>query len=173
MNQPTNDNMNVSSFTNILLSQTQPSTPPIHTYNQELFGNPILQKSNTALRILLQNPNGISYEDECFEFKLYLEQMKSLQVDVIALSETNINWRDYSVYKHTTHHWKTTFIHSQHIPSSSTRTFNTPYQPGGCSITLCEHPTGRYHSSYSDPLSGWSVVHLNTSTSTPVTHICV
>ena len=95
-----------------------------------------------------------------------------LNVDIIALSKTNINWKNYNVYKHILQHRKTTFLHSHHITSSSSKTFDTPYQPGGCSLTLCEHTTGRFHSSVSDPLDRWSIAHLNTSTSTPVTIIC-
>ena len=172
MNPPNNNTTNDSNHNYPLLPTT---TSQLHhpTDCNHLFGHPLPQKSHTSIRILLQNPNGISHDDECFDFKLYMEQMNSLYVDIIALSETNINWKDYSVYKHTSHHRKTTFVHSQHIPSSSARTFDTPYQPGGCSLTICNHVTGRYHSSYSDPLGRWSVIHLNTSTSNPVTIICV
>ena len=149
-----------------------PSQLPQPTPSPQPFGHPITSKHPSSPRILLQNPNGISSNDDCFQYKLYMEQMKSLDVDIIALSETNINWKHYQVYKHIQLHRKTTFTHSFHIGSSSSKTFDTPYQPGGCSLTLCDHTSGRYHSSLADPLGRWSIVHLNTSTSTPVTIIC-
>ena len=140
---------NTFSPSNLFLVPSQVSQPPTLS---PTFGHPITSKPSTSIQVLLQNPNGISSTDECFEFKLYLEQMKSLDVNIIAMSETNINWKDYSVYKNTTQHHKTTFVHSHHIPSCSTKSFDTPYQPGGCSITLCDNTTGRYHSSVSDPM---------------------
>ena len=155
-----------------MMSTNNSSSPQDHHIHPTILGQPITIKHPDSVRLLLQNPNGISSEDDCFQYKLYMEQMKSLDVDIVALSETNINWRNYNVYKNIQEHRKTTFIHSHHIVSSSTKTFDTPYQPGGCSLTLCKHTTGRYHSSISDPLGRWSIVHLNTATSKPVTIIC-
>ena len=117
----------------------------LHQYNPptSTFGHPITTKHPNSIRLLLQYPNGISSNDDCFEFKLYLKQMKSLlDVDIIAMSETNINWKDYQVYKHTTQHRKTTYVHSHHVPSCSSKSFDTAYQPGGCSLTLCSNITG-------------------------------
>ena len=169
MNPSSNDDNTLSPHNTFLvpsqLSQPSPST--------KLFGDPVTTKLPTSLRLLLQNPNGITSDDDCFQYKLYLEQMKSLEVDIVALAETNLNWRSYTVFKNVQRHRHTTFSHSLQVSSSSTKTFDTSYQPGGCSLTLCEHITGHYHSSITDPMGRWSIIHLNTSSSTPVTIINV
>ena len=167
MNPLSNDDATFSPNNTFLvpsqLDQPSPST--------KTFCNPIISKLPTSVCLLLQNPNGINSDDDCFQYKLYLEQMKSLDVDIVSLTETNINWQSYYVYKNIQHHLKTTVAHSLQVSSSSTNMFDTPYQPSGCSTTLCKHVTGHYHSSVANSMGRWSIIHLNTSTSTPVTII--
>ena len=76
-----------------------------------VLGDSIYEKDPSSLRFVLQNPNGLSYQESCFEYQLCLTQMNSVSADIIMLSETNLLWKDYNIHKHTTEHRRNLFTH--------------------------------------------------------------
>ena len=126
---------------------------PAIRHNQNI-GDSVLTKDPQSIRFVLQNPNGLSYHESCFEYQLCLEQMKSISADVIMLPKTHLLWKDYQVFKQTTDHRRNIFDHSCQNTSSSKGHYNSPYQPGGTCSIITDSIVGHYHSSYNDPSLG-------------------
>lgn len=125
-------------------------------------GDVITEKPTNHLRLILQNPNGISAESDMFEFHQCLNQMKLANADIICLPETNLNWDHYKTHQTANKHQRNVFAHSKRISSNSTRTFDSSYQPGGTATILCEHIIGRFQSHSTDkPLGRWNIINLN------------
>ena len=141
-------------------------------YNQNI-GDDMIQKDPKHLRIILQNPNGISPENDLFEYEYCLQQMHSLCADVILLPESNLFWPTYSIQKSMSNHRRNIHRHSKQITSCSTKSYGSVYQPGGTCSIITGHATGRFHSSQRDEQLGrWSVMHLNQSDSSVLSIIC-
>ena len=118
----------------------------------------MIQKDPKHLRIILQNPNGISPENDLFEYEYCLQQMHSLCADVILLPESNLFWPTYSIQKSMNNHRRNIHRHSKQITSCSTKSYGSVYQPGGTCSIITGHATGRFHSSQRDEQLGrWSV----------------
>ena len=150
-------------------SSIHPSPPIPPTLST--FGDSPEHKDPTSFRIIMQNPHGISHYNECFEYHLYMDQMNNHLADVICLSETNLQWTDYSTTNICSKYRKNVFRHSKQITSNSNLTYDTPFQPGGTCTVLCNSVVGRYHNSISDPLGRWSVATINTSGNTKLSII--
>lgn len=131
------------------------------TTTNHLVGDSIEVKSPDHCRILLQNPNGLSYDNECFEYLLCLQNLRDSASDILLLSETNLDWKNYQVYKQTSAHRRSVFQHSKQVHASSPVRFDTPYQPGGVATLLTGASVGRYHSSVSDELGRWTITNLS------------
>lgn len=130
------------------------------------IGDSIDEKHENHCRVTLQNPNGLSYEHDCFEYLLCLQHMSDVSTDIFLLSETNLDWRSYQVYKSLSQHRRSLFQHSKQVTASSSIRFSTPYQPGGVATILKDHTVGRFHSSLSDDLGRWTIVNLSIRNST-------
>ena len=88
--------------------------------------------------------------------------MNSVSADVILLSETNLLWKDYNVFKQTSDHRRNLFSHPRQNTSFSTKHYGSPYQPGGTCSVLTNSIVGHYHSSPKDSLLGrWNITNLN------------
>ena len=136
-------------------------------------GDDIIDKDPSHLRIILQNPNGISCENDMFEYQYCLHQMHSLCADVILLPETNLYWPIYSIQKSMSDHRKNLHRYSKQVSSCSSLSYKTPYQPGGTCSIMTGNSTGRFHSSQRDEKLGrWSVLHLNLPGSKILSIIC-
>ena len=81
----------------------------------------ISSKEHEHIRIVLQNPNGISCENNFFEYQLLLEHMRSVDSDIILLPETNLCWSQNNVIMSTTKHQKNIFQFSKQVTSNSKR----------------------------------------------------
>ena len=137
------------------------------------IGDNISEKDPSSLRFVLQNPNGLSYNEGCFEYQLCLEQMNSVSADVILLSETNLLWKDYNVFKQTTDHRRNLFSHSRQNTCFSAKHYGSPYQPGGTCSVLMNSIVGHYHSSQKDSLLGrWNIINLNVAGGKVLSVIC-
>ena len=141
--------------------------------HNHLVGDDITHKDPNHLRIILQNPNGFSIENNLFEYEYSIQQMHSLCADVTLLPETNLFWPDYQVYTSTSAHRRHVHQHSKQVYSCSLKKYDSTYQPGGTCSIVSGHATGRVHStSKDDPLGRWSIMHLNKSNGSMLSIIC-
>ena len=137
------------------------------------IGDSILQKPSNTTRIVLQNPNGFSCENDLFSFHLALENLKSVSADVLLFPETNLQWSDYNITQSANRHRRTTFQFSKQVNSHSQLHYDTPYQPGGTTSFITDNLIGRYHSSTSDTTLGrWSVIHMTLPRNQILTIVC-
>ena len=144
-----------------------------HEHHNTHIGNPITNKHNHNIRIVLQNPNGISPDNDFFDYHLYLENMKSISSDIILFTETNLKWNDYNVFKHTTEIRCNVFRFSKQITSSSSIAYDSLYQPGGTCSIITNDMVGRHHSSSSDdPLGRWTITNITISNGQLLSIIC-
>jgi len=152
---------------------SSPSTPTISSHLQTAIGHSLHHKSPQSTRIILQNPNGFSRENDLFSFQLALENLKSASADILLFPETNLHWSNYDILKAANRHRRNTFQFSKQINSHSQLHYDTPYQPGGTTSIITDNLLGRYHSSSSDMTFGrWSVTHLNLPRNQTLTIIC-
>lgn len=137
------------------------------------IGDPIQDKNPKHIRVVLQNPNGLSAEDNLYEYLSCLYAMHTACADVILLPETNLHWSNYAVQQATYQHRMQLFHHSKQQTSCSSRVYDNAYQPGGTCSIVTNHTSGRFHSSTNDTnLGRWSITHLNISNSKILTIIC-
>ena len=138
-----------------------------------ILGDPITSKHPDSIRFVLQNPNGISTNESCFEYQLCLHQMNSVFADIILLPETNLLWKDYTIFNATTNYHRNLFTHSRQNTSFSSRHYDSPYQPGGTCSILANGIVGHYHSSTHDSILGrWNIINLNISGGRVLSIIC-
>ena len=160
----------------LIPSQVLRTSSQITTSNATLtshIGDTIHHKHNNHFRLVLQNPNGFSSENDHFSYQLCLHNMQSISADIILLPETNIQWNDYSVAAVTSRHRRDTFSFSKQISSNSTQIYDSTYQPGGTCSILVDKMVGRHHSSFSDPTLGrWTVTNLNMRRDQHLSIIC-
>jgi hypothetical protein len=83
-----------------------------------------------VLRIMFQNINGLKHLDEG-KWASIIEQIKSLQCDIICLSETCINWRSKFIKQQYHQFLSATFKNSSLIVSTIPTTHDRLYLPGG------------------------------------------
>ena len=165
-NQPTNSTPNIDPRSPTALFDTAID-------ENYVLGDSIYEKDPSSLRFVLQNPNGLSYQESCFEYQLCLAQMNSVSADVIMLSETNLLWKDYNIHKHTTEHRRNLHTHSRQNTSFSAKHYGTPYQPGGTCSILTNAIVGHYHSSQKDSILGrWNVINLNIAGGKVLSIVC-
>ena len=151
---------------------------PTHLHSQarlhnHLIGNNITSKQHENIRIVLQNPNGISSEHNFFEYQLLLENMKSVDSDIVLLPETNLCWNRYDVVMATTKHRKNTFRFSKQVTSNSQRSYSNAYQPGGTASIVTNNVVGRFHSSITDESLGrWSISNLILNNGKQLSIVC-
>ena len=160
-------------------NQQNPQTP--HTAHSSIqptlhhrpIGHSIRTKESNHFRVILQNPNGFSFENQLFEYQLCLENMKSISADILLFPETNLAWNRYDIQQLAHQYRQNTFQFSRQISSNSKHTYETPYQPGGTCSIITNKLVGRFHSSTTDPeLGRWSVITLNIRHNRKLSIIC-
>ena len=151
-----------------------PSHPQqLAAQSNHLIGHPITTKTAQHIRLVLQNPNGISSENNFFEYQLLLHHMKSVDTDIILLPETNLCWSRYNVISSTNKHRKHVFHFSKQSTSNSQRSYESSYQPGGTASIITNNVVGRFHSSLSDDSLGrWSISNLTLNNGKLLSIIC-
>ena len=151
-----------------------PSHPQqLAAQSNHLIGHPITTKTAQHIRLVLQNPNGISSENNFFEYQLLLHHMKSVDTDIILLPETNLCWSRYNVISSTNKHRKHVFHFSKQSTSNSQRSYESTYQPGGTAMIITNNVVGRFHSSLSDDSLGrWSISNLTLNSGKLLSIIC-
>ena len=148
--QHCNHTSQLSTYSLIPSQVRQPHTSSTSTESSQsstsasppLFGDSPQIKSPNSIRLILQNPNGISHYNECFEYHTCIDQMQENLADIICLTETNIQWNSYKITNQCRKYRQNIFNHSKQISSHSSKTYNSPYQPGGTCTILCNHLVG-------------------------------
>ena len=125
-------------------------------------GHRIEDKVQTGdIRVYVQNPNGVKSKGAYFDDTVALKQLKQLEVDIIALPETNCNWK----HKLTNAQWnnqvKRIWKHAK-IFNSSINSVDPAkaYNRGRVSIIVTNKWASRVVDSRTDYLGRWSWVKL-------------
>ena len=143
------------------------------------FGDPIIQKSESTIRLFFQNVKGLSSSSGSEDYRYYMSCLQSLQVDFAGLAETNTSWQHHhlrddfrNATKRTYRQHKVVFgsptIECDPIPANET------FQSGGTITLVTGHLVSRVHgASIIDPsgLGRWTGVTLVGSASTKLSII--
>ena len=135
----------------------QPKLNPIipHPDDSRWFGQKI-HPNVSSCRFLLQNPNGLDTSDNCLEFGSILQDMKKYKIDMLLLSEVNINAHNYQLVDNLRS------AASLHLNHGILNVTNTPlfphssYQPGGVLTATSNVLASRSASMKSDPAGRWT-----------------
>jgi hypothetical protein len=115
-------------------------------------------------RILFQNINGISNDSLFTDATLLHTTSSTLNVDILGLIETNIDWEKQNVRQQCKYAMRSKTPNKIQFSSylQSTANTNSTYLPGG-TLTLVHSPWSSRTSSTSDPsgMGRWSEVTLN------------
>ena len=123
------------------------TSPPISHipdhHLQNTIGHPLTNKSHITFRILGQNVNGISPRNKFTKWQELLQSTVTHEVDLLCLSETNLEWRHPHVHERLATITKQFFRHSRLSTSSSSIKFERMFKPGGTAALLTNEWTGR------------------------------
>ena len=125
------------------------------------WGNPLsLEKTDSALRLLLQNPYGINASNNYCKLDYLAHGMATYQINIACLPETNVDWKKPTVLKPCHALLRKHFKHHRLVPSTSTASAEHSYLPGGTACIVANEWTGRLAKSGPDPkgLGRWSYV---------------
>ena len=129
-----NDTTNDDDETQPVLTQQRDNLP---------FGDPLTtNKPRDTIRLFLKNINGIKNYNSWAAFDNACEYLHSLNVDIIGITETNINWNEKirsDTRQKLQKHYQTALIST----SSSTDPTKSYYQPGGTTTIITNQYTGR------------------------------
>ena len=93
-------------------------------------------KQNETCRILFSNVNGISAEKGYRDAHELGASAKELQVDVLGLAETNLDWSKLGTEEGYKNAIRRHCTRSKHAFSCSKLKFKSMYQPGGTATTV-------------------------------------
>jgi hypothetical protein len=117
-----------------------------------------IDKSTT--RFVLNNPNGVTRDGSYDHLSEYLLNLLEIGVDVIQLSEANVDWRSPREFKKCQTAVQSIFRHAKIITSSSTKRASSAKLPGGTLTIAVDNFTGRISKSGRDTKYGrWSYFH--------------
>ena len=66
---------------------------PADQHISQSYGDPVIQKPTSAIRLLFQNVKGLSTSAGKEDYRYYLDCLQTLQVDIAGLAETNTCWQ--------------------------------------------------------------------------------
>ena len=149
------------------LELPEPRIDPAHTlqldhHMQNTIGDTLHNKETTTFRILGQNANGISPRNNFSKWNEILQSTITHDVDVLCLSETNVEWRHHHVSARLEAITKKFFRHSRLTTASSSIKFERMFKPGGTATLITNEWTGRILKCESDPsgLGRWTTAML-------------
>ncbi len=144
-----------------LFTSSDRATAPLLA--NDYYGNPLGPKAEGHMRILLQNPNKISAQNDFVDFQYICQRMLAHDVDIFGLSETGIDWKQGYPRNRCVNIMKDFWPHSRLVGSTSDTLSETVVQYGGTCTAVTGKWTGRIESSGSDPhgMGRWSYVRLN------------
>ncbi len=156
-----------------LFTSSDRATAPLLA--NDYYGNPLGPKAEGHMRILLQNPNKISAQNDFVDFQYICQRMLAHDVDIFGLSETGIDWKQGYPRNRCVNIMKDFWPHSRLVGSTSDTLSETVVQYGGTCTAVTGKWTGRIESSGSDPhgMGRWSYVRLNGKNGRRVTIVTV
>jgi len=120
----------------------------------------MIPKENMITRIWYQNVNGISAKDDMSDASWIAQFAEDHDIDIMALSETNISWNNPNVKRHFMSRIKQVWPIVNILTAASTELRDTTYQPGGVSLILQGGWSGHTTNNHSDPLGRWATTTL-------------
>ncbi len=137
-----------------------------HAFDSQIFsgsyGHALEEiDSQSALRIVLQNPNGLNLKRDS-DFETCTRTCEAIGAGLICFSETNFNWKVkhlasmmVNIIRKT---WRTTAVQMSH----HSETFKSSYQPGGTLTIVTDRWVSRITSRGTDPfgMGRWSYILL-------------
>ena len=143
--------------------------------SNDYYGDPLGPKASGHLRILLQNPNKISAQNDFVDFQYICQRMLAHDVDIFGLSESGVDWKQGYPRNKCNKIMRDFWPHSRLIGSTSDIPSKEVVQFGGTCTVVTDKWTGRIESSGSDPqgLGRWSYVRLNGKNGRRVTIVTV
>jgi hypothetical protein len=141
----------------------------------DYYGSPLGPKASGHMRLLLNNPNRISAQNDFVDFQYICQRMLAYDVDIFGLSETGVNWKLGYAWNRCKQILQDFWPHSRLIGSTSDIPSKEVVQYGGTCTVVTDKWTGRIESSGSDPqgLGRWSYVRLNGKNGRRVTIVTV
>jgi hypothetical protein len=112
--------------------------------------------SCTCTRILFNNVNGIQNHTSDKDFSSIMEMTHNLQIDILALAETNLAWRNPELRYKTLNTVKRFWKQARLITSSAATQYTTNYQRGGTAIALGGRLGSRTTPNQDNGLGRWS-----------------
>jgi hypothetical protein len=121
----------------------------------------MLPKPNEWTRIMVQNTNGISIGNHG-DLVITLDQVKQMEVDVMILTETNLDTNNTKVKAMIHNDLRTTFgLGTYHLTTSaSPQQYNGFYKPGGVTGVVIGKTKGRLLESGGDYMGRWVYIRL-------------
>jgi hypothetical protein len=128
------------------------------------IGNLITSKLPTSFRLFLKNVNGIYKANSREEWKIFSKHASTLKLDVVCMTETNLNWNQKLQYNAQSLSQRNTKNCQLSVSSNNTNGFGY-YQPGGTATAILGNATGRITSKIIDKSSmgRWSGFKLHTN----------
>jgi hypothetical protein len=127
-------------------------------------GNLVTSKAPTSFRLFLKNVNGIYKANSWEEWKIFSKHASTLKLDVVCMTETNLNWN--AKLQHSAQSLAQRTVKNCQMSTSSniTRGFGY-YQPGGTTASIMGNATGRITSKIMDSstMGRWSGFRLHTN----------
>ncbi len=124
-------------------------------------------------RLAYQNPNGISTDTDYADVDEICQFAHDYKVDGLGLAGTDLDWNHREVEKQVKRKITRFFPHNVLATSSSAKSYDSPYQPGGTATLLTGNWTGRKMITGSnETLDGrWSYVTIQGKENTKLTMI--
>jgi len=129
---------------------------------------------NETLRVVLQNPNGISPHFSFSDFLFSLHVCENIGVGVLAMPETNLDWKPSQIAS-TKRCFKRNWQHSSMQYSHSAEEFDNSYKPGGTLTAVMGSWSSRVMEKGVDPyeMGRWSYIVLRGKNSAKVYMVTV
>ena len=118
------------------------------------------KRQQRQVKICSQNIQGIQVKSVETDFALYLSKKLSKEIDIMGWAETNIEWRDFSVYEHVRKTCRKFCPRATLTCATSKMDVNEDWKPGGNAILTNARLTTAITQYGNDPYGRWSWVRL-------------
>ena len=138
----------------ILLNPSRPCRrsrqKPLDPEPTKSYGDPIIQKAESTVRLFFQNVKGLSSSPGSEDYRYYLNCLQSFQVDFAGLAETNTCWQHSHLRADFTNATRRIYRQSKIIFGSPTSSCDPvppteTFQSGGTLTLLTGHLVPRVH----------------------------